>query len=172
VNSRLINAFVCGVFVVGVYGALFCEKGVAQRPTHSYKLVPSKASVYIDFVKVGQGADKDERLWLKIHNNQHWGIRLEMSGTAPGEGEANLFYDVLDRYEHISDSISCHVCSTNILSPGKSLTFSIPKDHLVSVYAIRIRYSFAWEDDLNLDEPQDYSYFLSSDLPEKIKTNR
>ncbi len=154
-----------------VFITLLSAEGLAQR-TKSFKLIRSKASVYIEFVKSGKDSEKNERLWLRIHNNQRWGIRMDMGGAASEDGDARLFYDVLDKYDHISDSVSCHVCSTNTLGPGRSLTFSIPKVHLAPVYGIRIKYGFAWEDDLNLDEPQHFTNFLSSDLPEKIKVNK
>src|SRR5476651_1484943 len=101
-NLRTIQSTVGATVGILLFVTLLSYDGSAQR-MKSFKLVRSKASVYIDFVKSGKGSDKDERLWLRIHNNQRWGMRLEMGGAAPGEGDTRLFYDVLDKYEHISD---------------------------------------------------------------------
>lgn len=132
---RTIQSIVGATVGILVFVILLSHDGSAQR-ARSFKLVRSKPSVYMTFVKAGKGADKDDRVWLKIRNNQRWGIRLDMGGAAQGEGDARLFYDVLDTYEHVSDSVSCHVCSVNILGSGKSLTFSIPKSISLTQFAL------------------------------------
>src|SRR6187401_2051086 len=118
--------------------------GLAQKTTpQSVRIDHKHSTVYLTFVRVGRaGSEMEERIWLRFHNNTRWGIRLDMGGEQKDFGDARLFYDILTAYERVDSSVSCHVCSFNILGPGKSLLFSIPRDNIVNFYGIRIQFSY------------------------------
>lgn len=129
--------------------------------------------VYLTLERVGQvkvpkpGEGRD-RVWLKLHNNTRWPIMLEMSGVPSKEyGDAELYYDVLSGRELIIH-LECHVCSYNSLGPGKSFVFSVPLEELGAGRALRVRFSYGWEDwdDASTGrEAQHYVYFDASKLP-------
>jgi len=95
-----------------------------------------------------------------------------MGGEQKDFGDARLFYDILTAYERVDSSVSCHVCSFNILGPGKSLLFSIPRDNIVNFYGIRIQFSYAWEDYGDPGEPSHFTYFYSTELPDDVKPKK
>ena len=63
--------------------------------------------------------------------------------------------------------------STSWLPPGRSVIFSVPREHLAEHLAIYIPYNYEWEYGERIfrsDEPQHRVYFRASDLPQKSKT--
>jgi hypothetical protein len=131
--------------------------------------LPKKPTVYLTFERSGRvGEEKEERVFFRFRNNTRWGLRLDMGGELKGYGDARLFYEILSAYNVIGKSVSCHVCSTNILGPGRTLLFSVPKEDVSNSYAIRIQYSYAWEDDLDSDEPTHFVSFVLRYLPENL----
>lgn len=132
-------------------------------------------SLYITFVKVGQlqsePSDDRERIWLRLHNNTRWPIRLDMSGVPAEYGDAKLFFDGLLDGEVVFRN-RCHACSTNLLYPGKSIVFNVPRRDLAKGRAIRVKFSYGWEgwDDVTAGrEPEHYVYFSSSTLPGELQ---
>lgn len=135
-------------------------------------LKKGRLSVYLTLERVGQlkspdpGDDKD-RVWLRFHNNTRWPIRLDMSGVAsPEYGDAELFFDGLLDGELVFRN-RCHVCTTNMLGSGRSLRFSVPRADLGKGRAIRVKFSYGWEDwdDVTAGrEPEHYVYFYASQL--------
>jgi hypothetical protein len=138
------------------------------------RIEPNKPSVYITFERVGQlkspdpGDDK-ERVWLRFHNNTGWPITLDMSGVPSKEyGDAELYYDVLSGRELVVH-LECHVCSHNPLSARKSFVFSIPREELSAGRALRVSFSYGWEDWNDVSggrEAAHYVLFDASNLPE------
>ena len=134
--------------------------------THIRKGLPS---VYITLEKIGQlqsePSDDKERVWLRLHNNTRWPIRLEM-GWVPAEwGDAKLFFDGLLDGEVVFRN-RCHTCSTNLLGPGKSTVFNVRRRDLGKGRAIRVKFSYGWEswDDVTAGrEPEHYVYFSAPD---------
>lgn len=66
-----------------------------------------------------------------------------------------------------------HVFSTSWLPSGRSVLFSVPREHLAKRLAIYVRFSYQWETaegDNGSSEPQHRVYFRASDQPEKIQT--
>jgi hypothetical protein len=63
----------------------------------------------------------------------------------------------------------CHVCSTIILPPGKSLLFSLPRESLCEKHKIYLVYNYEWEKRegyAGMDaEPQHRVYFYGRDIP-------
>jgi hypothetical protein len=96
-----------------------------------------------------------------------------MNGVPKEYGDAALFYDVLSEGKVIVER-RCHVCSSNQLSPGGSLLFSVPSEDLAERGAIRVNFSYGWEhpDDVFAGrEPQHFVYFHSSKLPPQGRQN-
>jgi hypothetical protein len=139
----------------------------------------SRPSVYITLERVGQlespdpGDDK-ERVWLRLHNNTRFPLRLNMGAVPTSEyGDAKLFVDGLLNDEVIF-RIRCHSCSTNMLVSGRSLIFSVPCSDLGPDRSIRVRFSYGWEDWRDVTagrEPEHYVYFYSSQLPKSQQQN-
>lgn len=146
----------------------------------SVYLKKGQPSVYITLERVGQlkspepGDDKD-RVWLRFHNNTRWPIRLDMGGEAPAEyGDAKLFIDGLLDGELVFRN-RCHACTTNMLGRGRSLVFSVPRGDLGKGRAIRVRFSYGWEDwgdVLAGREPEHYVYFYASKLPQSSQQSK
>ena len=128
--------------------------------------------LYITFEKVGELQSPDiaedkERIWLRLHNNTRWSIRLDMGGVPAEYGDARLFFDRLLDGEVIFRE-TCHACSTNLVGPGKSILFNVSRRDLGKRHAIRIKFSYGWEkwDDVIAGrEPEHYVYFYASQIP-------
>lgn len=146
----------------------------AQR-RENVRIVKKLPTLYIAFEKAGKlqapdSGDERERIWLRLHNNSRWPIRLDMGGVPPEYGDAKLFFDGLLDGEVIFRN-RCHTCSTNLLSPGKSILFSVPRKDLGPGRAIRVKFSYGWEDwdDVTAGrEPEHFIYFTSSTLPKDL----
>ncbi len=130
-------------------------------------------TVYIKFERAGElkspeTNEEKERVWLRLYNNTRWPLRLRMSGVPSNEyGDAKLYYDGLLKDEVVF-RIRCHFCSSNLLSPGKSLLFSVPREELGAERAIRVSFNYGWEDWDSIGaglEPEHYIYFDASKFP-------
>jgi hypothetical protein len=142
-----------------------------QRKKEVIRIKKDIPTVYMTFERVGtrkplKEGEGTEGVWLRLHNNTRWFIMLDMNDVPTEYGDAGLFYDVLldgkVKYER-----QCHVCSSNRLSPGRSLIFSLPREDLGKGGAIRVRFSYGWEnpDDASAGrEPEHYVYFYTSAL--------
>lgn len=135
--------------------------------------VKDKPTVYISFERTGKrepllNGEGDEGIWLRLHNNTRWSIKLDMNDVPSEEyGDADLFYEVVADEKVVVD-MRCHVCSSDRVPPGESLLFSVPQEHLAKGRAIRIRFTYEWEEDENRStsgEPQHHVSFYSSKLP-------
>jgi hypothetical protein len=167
----VIFCLACGPIIAGHQNA---------RIPSAVRLQKNKPTVYIEFERSGNRAplfasESNKGIWLRLHNNTKWSIVLDMNGV-PSEdyGDAALIYDVLsDRQVIIPDS--CHVCSFNSLGSGHSLLFSIPAEHLSTGRALRIKFSYCWEDSNGVAagrEPEHYVFFYASNLPKSSQQSK
>ena len=146
-------------------------KGV--RKNSDPRINKKSPTVYLAFVRNGtlvdsSNSEKEERIWLRLHNNSRWPIWIDASGASKGGGDASLYYDTLSAFEKVDELHRCHVCSTIPIAPGRSILFSIPKEDLTKTYAIRTSFEYEWERYTDIsggDEPTHYVYFYSSELP-------
>lgn len=144
-----------------------------NRNQTEFRVRKEMPTVYITFERAGKrkpldAGESDEGIWLRLHNNTRWPIVLQMNGVPPEYGDAGLFYDVLSERKVILEG-RCHVCSSNKLSPGRSLLFSLSREDLGPKGAIRISFSYSWEDPDDVfagREPEHYVYFYTSKLPQ------
>ena len=174
--KALFTVVVLLVSLVSV-GAQHPDSRIGQKDVYLKK---GRLSVYLTLERVGQlkspdaGDDKD-RVWLRFHNNTRWPIRLNMGAVPSAEyGDAKLFFDGLLDGELIF-RIRCHACTTNMLGSGRSLLFSVPRADLGKGRAIRVRFSYGWEDwgDVTADrEPEHYVYFYASKLPQTSQQSK
>jgi hypothetical protein len=156
---------------------LICPEGFgtrqADKPPLDARLRKDKPTVYMEFVRQGHreplaNRESEKGIWLRLHNNIKSSIVLNMHGVpSPEYGDASLIYDVLSEGETLIGG-SCHVCSVNSLRSGGSLLFSIPAEYLSKGRAVRVKFSYDWEEPNNVtagQEPEHYVYFYASQLP-------
>lgn len=65
-----------------------------------------------------------------------------------------------------------HVSSASWLPSGRSVVFSIPREHLAKYLAIYVSFTYEWETaerDYGTREPEHRVYFRASDLPENLQ---
>jgi len=157
----------------------------AQHRKHSegqasVRIRKDMPGVYVMFGRAGQlkspeKGDEEQRVWLRLHNNTRWPLRLDMGGVPSAEyGDVELFYDVVSGRGDLIFRGQCHVCTINELGPGKTLMFSVPGEDLAGEHSIRISFSYSWEDRndvLGGREAKHHVYFSSSQLLQKVQKN-
>lgn len=155
---------------------LFIQQRSAPEVQSGLRIKKGMPTIYITFERIGarkplEQGESNEGVWLRLHNNTRWPLTLAMNGVPKEYGDAALFYDVLSEGKVIVER-KCHACSSNQLSPGNSLLFSVPREVLAKEGAIRVKFSYGWErtDDVFAGrEPQHFVYFYSSKLPPQVK---
>lgn len=153
-----------------------------QRPGSccTVRLDKNRPSVYITLEREGERAplrntESSQGVWLRLHNNTAWVITLDgFEVPNRGYGDIGVFDEIVsnvtdDGLEIIRGGYGPpHVSSTVKLKAGKSILFSLPKEHLSENYAIRFEFSYGWEDEDDVyagREAKHYVYFFSSQLP-------
>jgi len=135
-------------------------------------------NIYVEFKRRGAreplyASEGSTGIWLKLHNNSNSPIVLNMGGVpSKAYGDAALIYDVLTGGE-VTNPDSCHVCSFNSLHSGHSILFSVPAEDLAEGRALRIRFSYPWEDSSTVApdrRPEHFVYFNSSQIPSVAAT--
>jgi|ERR1044071_5118280 hypothetical protein len=163
----LLILIACGVSVT------HAQHRKTPAPPAGVRIRKDVPTVYLAFERVGAvkssaSGEEEERVWLRLHNNTRWPVRLQMSGVPSDEyGDARLYYDGLSNGE-VLFRIRCHACSVNLLSPGKSLLFSVPRGELGEGRAVRVGFSYGWEDGDDVAagrEPEHYVSFDASQIP-------
>jgi hypothetical protein len=149
------------------------------------RLVKNLPSVYVSYVREGirdplHVGDSDKGIWLRFHNNSIWQVGICTFDVPNGYGETGINYEV-ERFNINRKSAEIPIgyeakggCSLVFIRPGKSLLFSLPREHLAKGLAIKIQFRYEWEIDpdgfVNEREAKHYAYFYSSDVTKsKIK---
>jgi hypothetical protein len=149
----------------------------AQQRRCNTRLKKTFPSVYITFARFGKAApvsegESGDRIWLRLHNNTRWAIWLEAYGLPNKYGQAGMFYDLMSGNEMLPESEHCHTCSVIPLASGKTLLFSVPREHLSEGRALRIHFSFDWQDrdDVTADRDVDNIVsFFARNLPKEAR---
>ena len=121
-----------------------------HRPRPSRTLLnANKPGVYISFLRAAtieplETGVSDRYLWFRITNNTRWPIWLKMTDVPKAYGDAALSHTIEDPDKLRLDA-RCHKCLVNPVASGRSIVFSIPRDHASRDAFMRIKYSFAWE---------------------------
>lgn len=157
-----------------------CASGQIKSHGKMYdtrKLIdPKRSAAYLTFlrreaIRTGNVSADGDYLFFTFTNNSCWPVWLDMSGVADKRhGDASLYYAIENKEsgEPISGRLHCHVCSTNPISPGKSLTFSIPYEEVSRKTRLRILYEFDWERNAFDSETENTVLYYFSNLPETV----
>jgi hypothetical protein len=170
-KSVLVLLLICSLILIAP-----AQRRSVPRANRGGRLSQSHPSVYISFVREAKIASArnggmEQTVWLRLHNNTRWPIRLDASGIPKEYGDAELYYAVEDtnKGEALFGSTECHVCSSVSLASGQSLIFSLPREYLVKGHRIRIDFSYDWEkqNDVFAGREVEHSvFFYGSNLPE------
>ncbi len=156
-----------------------------------------RPSVYIEFERSGKASplfegERDDRIWLRLHNNTQWAIVFCSFTVNNKYGGTGIVYEVKryqqglggdERRSRESASLiesnqiestkipqgyrTGDTCTSYSLESGKSVVFSIPRDHLGKNLYLAIEFWPAWENrDNELGNfPQYHVSFGNQELP-------
>lgn len=172
------------------------QRKAANKARSAIRLVKDKPSVYITFERKGKrepldAGEGNEGIWLRLHNNTRWNISFCASGVPKEYGEVGMYYEVEEipfqesggSYAQATQEETLakrekreippghrigHVCHVYKLPPGKSIVFSVPREHLAENLAIKVAFNYGWEnpeDIITGREPEHSVYFYASNLP-------
>jgi hypothetical protein len=173
--------FVCLVFLISAQAQ---KKGTTSVDV---RIVKNRPNVFISYERIGKRepqdvGDSDEGVWLRFHNNSRWQVGVCMFDVSKENGDVGFNYEV-ERYENAVGEETPVAndpegsCSIGLIRPGKSLVFSVPREHLADGLAIRLRFRYEWESDTNTiagggREPFHFAYFYSLDIPKSKLARR
>jgi hypothetical protein len=152
----------------------------AEKTNQNIRLNKNKPHVYISHEREGKidplyVGESGNRIWLRLHNNSKWIIMFCSSVISKEYGDAEVEYKI-ERYKGFGDAPetrSSDSCGYILIKSGKTLLFSIPREHLANGLAIKIQFRYQWENDEDgsddLLEPKHFVYFYSEDIPNKQK---
>jgi hypothetical protein len=134
--------------------------------------------VYIEFIRSGSApglfeGERDERIWLRLTNNTHWTIAFCSLSVPMQYGQVGVVYTV-KRSSNTSEPISLprgystgDTCTPFDLGGGKSVIFSVPRNHLAENLYLEFEFWYDWENRDNVlgNFPQSYVSFGHSELP-------
>jgi hypothetical protein len=135
--------------------------------------------------------ESSEGVWLRLHNNTRWRIDLQAHGLSNvflegNEKEVAFYYHVAavpkpsTRYREIpfpsspvGEQPECEapllgygdLRSGIELPPGKSILFSVPREHVCKNLYVIVDFRYAWESG-RAGEPQHSVRFYGSDIPQ------
>jgi hypothetical protein len=123
----------------------------------SNRLDSKKPSAYITFEKFDKRKpftqeESNEGVWLRFHNNTKWKIYLKTFGNETENNSYKIPYQVKLLPSQNSEVKESQIPkgyrlsnSVHEIESGKSLLFSIPKEHLANGFYITIDFSYDWE---------------------------
>lgn len=127
-------------------------------------------------------------VWLRLHNNASTALFVPVFSVPVALGQVGMFYDIVpasrrDDYRDISHPAPelrvtgmpagyklGHTSSAHLLRPGRSVLFSVPREHLPEGVALQIAFNYEWAlegemEFVRIGEPQHYVLFYSESLP-------
>jgi hypothetical protein len=159
-------------------------KTVGRGVQGTTRLDLRKPSAFITFEKAGKRTparegESDEGIWLRLHNNCKWKLYLKTYGADNENNEYRVSYDVqlipgLEwRRKEVELPQGYRIINNariRAIDPGKSIVFSVPREHLKDGFSILINFSYEWE--MLGDSGGDLSIvhqakFWATDLPTK-----
>ena len=181
-SSLIINNVACLCLVlVFATSSVFNQRRGQAASSARVRLVTNEPAVYISFTRRGmrkplQANESDRGIWLRLHNNTKWRIVIPVFDVPPEYGELGVFYDIEVGDKESTDFPNGvpksrpvdEVYSIISLGPGKSVSFSVPQEHLENGLNLRVRFSYDWEnqDDVFAGrEAIHFVYFRSSMIP-------
>ena len=188
---------------LGLLAPLFCLSTVSgiqqsnQNKGSSILIRKDRPSVYIEFERSGKApplfeGEKEERIWLRLHNNTQWAIEFCSFSLKDEYGDVGIVYEVKRSRTPIGmievssnqDALpeernqqepartpqgysTADTCTPYSLDSGKFVVFSIPREHLGKNLYIEFEYWPEWENrDNELGNFPKYSVSFSNlELP-------
>jgi hypothetical protein len=147
----------------------------SQDRSRSILIRKDRPSVYIEFERSGKALplferEKEERIWLRLYNNTQWAINFCSFSVKNQYGGTGIVYEVkrsrtsfgrikgssnkgaLPEERNQQESVripqgysTADVCTPYSLDSGKSVTFSIPREHLGKSLYIEFEFWPEWE---------------------------
>ncbi len=167
------------------------RKSSVSRKT-DIRLDKGKPSIFVSFDHSGkreplETGESSEGIWLRLNNNTRTTIFLPAFGVPKALGEVGMFYDIVSTayvsdYHDSSDTPTetnkqdlpvgyrlGHTSGAYLLRPGRSVLFSVPREHLPDRVALRIMFNYEWELEgdmwsIRRGEPEHHVIFYSSSL--------
>lgn len=134
--------------IIALLLILFVSNAVSQKGPEGESNVSldkcRSICVYLENQDQGRSVQRssfgnDMKVNAVLVNNTRWGLKVQASG------EDELFYDVMSDINSIKQHYECHVCYTKVIKPKSKARFVVYADDLKDMYAIRVRFNFAWE---------------------------
>jgi len=165
-----------------VLTSLLCILFVTSpKQYQAQKIATRQPGVYLTFDKfVAQtvGSNPSQGARLVLHNNTRWPIVYGEWMEPAMVGDVALIYTVELENGCMGGRKHIDVVTGGKLLPGKSVSFTVPREDLVKGSAIFIEFNYSWEmvkGERVRDEVVHRSYFIISDLPrwpEKVLSPR
>jgi hypothetical protein len=169
----------------------------SQNKGGSMLIRKDRPSVYIEFERSGKAPplferEIEERIWLRLQNNTQWAIEFCSFPVKDQYGGVGIVYEVkrypitlgmmegsssrdaLPKERNQQESVrtpqgysTADVCTPYSLDSGKSVIFSIPREHLGKNFYIEFEYWPEWENRENElgTYPRCYVSFGNQGLP-------
>lgn len=164
----------CLIFVVLSVFSL-CQLVKAQKnKSASLKIIESRPSVYITFDHRGKQeplfeGETNERIWLRLNNNTKLKLFLCEFSVDKEYGDRGLFYKVerfsfFQEYENVKipDGYGkIDTCDVFTLRSGKSILFSLPKEHLSKGLSIKTQFYYGWTGNWKEDIYEGTTHFVA-----------
>lgn len=152
-----------------------------------------RPSVYVEFERSGKApplfeAEKEDRIWLRLQNNTKWTMEFCSFSVKSQYGGTGVVYEVKRHGSPVGDEEGTTLqrdrnqqgqtktpqgystgdtCTAYHLASGKSVVFSVPREHLRKNLYLEIEFWPEWENrDNELGSfPQSYVSFSNQELP-------
>jgi hypothetical protein len=157
--------------------------------TKKAKIDPAKPSVYLDFERIGKGEplyadDIEDRVYLKLVNNTKWSIYVGAFVFGDDDKEIGLYHEIEKENNDLSNMETPKGYKQgdarspdSELRSGKSISFSVPKNHLTNNLKIRVDFTYDWEYGIEINSliysnPRHSVFFSNSDLMKYLKEKK
>lgn len=186
------------LLVIVILGVAVCTySNSAKERERSIKLKKDKPTVFISFVRFGRReplevGESDQGIWLRLHNNTRWVVWVPSFGVTKEFGDMGLHYTI-ERFPSPVSSIVIGPVEPNCpkkdvakdtpvgyiprdtktfrpIKSGKSILFSVPREHLAPGLFIRISFHYDWENFVDAilgTEPEHFIAFSSALIEQK-----
>ena len=167
------------IFVLNLIPAI-AQK--TETRSSDVRVVKDQPSVYISYERQGalkplRTGGSNERDWLRFQNNSKWQVGVCMWDIRKEYGDKDVIYEV-ERYENVGNSEKTPIandpegsCPRMFMESGKSVLFSVPREHLAEGLAIKVEFRYEWQIEpdgfMSNLEAKHFAYFYSSDIPKK-----
>jgi hypothetical protein len=201
--TGIVSRLIAVLAVIGFSGWVWSVSAQPQKrdkPKTNVRLVKTQPSVFISFDHEGKReplktGESSNGVWLRLHNNTRAPLFFPTFSVPSALGQLGMFYDIVS----VSDVFNYHdgappaaetktrglpvgytlghTSSAYLLQPGRSVLFSLPREHLPEGVTLRINFNYAWElegkmESVRIGEPEHYVYFYSSQLPKSPQQSK